>query len=163
MTDLTTKINDIAPTLDAPENAPLPNFDLTNPNLNFVDLFPENFFSMDGLQVIVDEGGGPLVLTVIGCTIEYVYNPEVGEASGSWKPCLSFAELPTRLVLNKTRAKAVMEIAHSPNARDWGGIGRIAIYPGIKNGRAQIVIEPVHDTSDEHLKADGKADWEPAF
>ena len=135
--------NEIAPTLAAPEKAPIPSFDLGNPNLNFVDLFPENLFSLDGLQVIVDQGGGSLVLTVTACTIEYVFNPENGEASGSWKPCLSFAETPTRLVLNKTRARSVMDRARSPFARDWGGIGHIALRPGIKDGRAQIIIELV--------------------
>ena len=77
-----------------------------------------------------------------GCNVEYVFNPENGEASGSWKPCLSFEEVPTRLVLNKTRARKVMDIAGSPLLLDWAGIGRIAIKPAIKDGHAQIVIEP---------------------
>jgi hypothetical protein len=126
-----------------PETAPAPTFDLDNPKLTFVNLFPENFFSLEGLQLIVDEGGGPLVLTVSGCTVEYVYNPENGENSGSWKPCLSFNEVPTRLVLNKTRARAVMDLVRSPFVRDWGGIGQIANKPAIKDGHAQIVIESV--------------------
>jgi hypothetical protein len=148
--------NGIAPTLEIPDSAPAPSFDLANPDLNFVDLFPENFFSLEGLQVIVDEGGGPLVLTVIGCTVEYVYNPENGESSGSWKPCLSFAEMPTRLVLNKTRARKVMEIAGSPLLSEWAGIGHIAIKPAIKDGHAQIVIEAVSEDGRKNGAASGR-------
>ena len=55
------------------------------------------------------------------------------------------------------RARAVMDLARSPFARDWGGIGQIAIKPGIKDGRAQIVIEPAPDGGESAKKGKGKS------
>ena len=152
------QVNPIAPTLDVPDKAPPPSFDLTNPDLTFVDLFPENFYSLEGLQAITDEMGGPLVLTVASASIEYIYNPEKGEDSGQWKPVLSFAEATTKLVLNKTRARVVMQLAGSPLIRNWHNIGSIAIKPGIVDGKAQIqILRPPKRTQQPTPRKNGKA------
>jgi hypothetical protein len=150
-----TKSNPIAPTLDVPRAAPEPQFDLADPDLNFADVFPENFFSLEGLQTIVDEIGGPLVLTATACTVEYVFNPEKGENSGEWRPVLSFEETDTKLVLNKTRGRTVMQLARSPLVKNWGKIGRVAIRPAIRDGHAQIVIEPA-PAEKEPARSDGE-------
>ena len=59
MSDVLQVSESIFPTLEAPETAPAPSFDLANPKLTFVDLFPENFFSLEGLQVICRRGRRP--------------------------------------------------------------------------------------------------------
>jgi hypothetical protein len=138
------KVSPIAPTMEIPMEAPKPGFDLGNPDLSIIDLFPENFFSMDGLQAILDvEAGHSVALTVAACHIEYVFDPAKGEASGEWKPVLSFEETGTKLILNKTRAQVAQQLTGSPLVRAWAGLGQISIRPGIKDGHAQILLEPL--------------------
>ncbi|MCO5190741.1 MAG: hypothetical protein M9918_21460 [Anaerolineae bacterium] len=141
-TDLT--VIDFHPRYDVPTVAPKPQFDLSDPNLSFDDVLPSNYFSMEGLQTWLDDMGAEArVLTVTAVTMEWVYDPEKGEASGDWKPCAHFDETPTMLVINKSRGEMLKRMASSPLLRDWANVGQIAMRPGIANGKAQIVIEPV--------------------
>lgn len=136
--------NPIAPMLEVPAEAPKPAFDLDNPDLSIMDVFPENFFSMEGLQAILDtEAAHSLLLTVTACTMEYIYDPAKGEAYGEWKPVLTFDEVGSKLVLNKTRAKSAADMCGSALVRDWARLGKVYIRPGIKDGNAQILLEPV--------------------
>jgi hypothetical protein len=135
--------NPIAPTLEIPEEAPRPGFDLANPDLSIVDIFPENFFSLEGLQSILDlTGSHSVALTVTACNMEYVYDP-TAKAAGEWRPVLSFEDTDTRLVLNKTRAKVAQDLTGSPFIKDWAKLGQVAIRPGIKDSHAQIILEPL--------------------
>ncbi len=132
------------PLNDVPDKAPVPQLDLTNPNLAFDDVLPSNYFSMEDLELWLEERGGESrILTVTGCTLEYVYDPEKGVESGDWKPCLSFEETATMLVVNKTRGMQLKKLTQSPFLRDWATVGQIAIKPGIGNGKAQIIITAV--------------------
>lgn len=136
------EVSPLAPTLEIPNGAPMPHFDLENPDLTWMDLFPENFFSMDGLQGIMDsEQAHSLMLTVSDCRVEYVFDPAKGDSTGEWKPVLFFEETATKLILNKTRAVAVADICGSHLLRDWSGLGQVTIRPGIKDGHAQIILE----------------------
>ena len=83
------------------------------------------------------------ILTITGCSCEFVYDPSRGEESGSWKLCLSFAETGTMLVINKSRGQQLKRLTKSPFLKDWANAGQIAIKPGIANGKAQIVIDRV--------------------
>lgn len=130
-----------APTMEVPDNAPPLKVDVSNPHLSFDDVLPSNYFSMERLQEWLDDRGAESrILTVTGCTVEYVYDPEKGERSGDWKPCLSFAEVDTMLVINVTRGQQLKKLTQSPFLADWSKVGQIAIRPGIANGKAQIVI-----------------------
>lgn len=132
------------PVNEVPERAPAPKMDLFNPNLSFDDVLPSNYFSMERLQEWLDERGAESrVLTVTGCTVEFVYDPEKGVESGDWKPCLAFEEVDTMLVINVTRGQQLKKLANSPFLADWGQVGQVAIKPGIGNGKAQIVITAV--------------------
>ena len=134
------------PINDVPDKAPAPQLDLTNPHLAFDDVLPSNYFSMEDLELWLEERGTESrLLTVIGCTLEYVYDPEKGVESGDWKPCLSFDETATMLVINKSRGMQLKKLTKSPFLRDWAKVGQITIKPGIANGKAQIVITAVPD------------------
>jgi hypothetical protein len=132
---------DFNPINNVPDKAPAPQMDLTNPNLSYDDVLPSNYFSMEELEIwLAERDAESRILTVTGCTMEYVYDPEKGETTGEWKPCLSFAETATMLVINKTRGMQLKKLTGSPFLKDWVKVGAIAIKPGIANGKAQIVI-----------------------
>lgn len=140
------------PINDVPDKAPAPQLDLDNPNLAYDDVLPSNYFSMEELELWLEERGAESrLLTVIGCSLEFVFDPEKGEATGDWKPCLSFAETATMLVINKTRGMQLKKLTNSPFLKEWAKAGRIAIKPGIANGKAQIVLTAVPDLSDEEI------------
>ena len=148
--DATTKdetaitVTNFHPINDVPDKAPKPQMDLDNPNLSFDDVLPSNYFSMEDLQIWLDEREAESrILTVTGASIEYVYDPEKGEESGDWKPCLSFAETGTMLVVNKSRGQQLKKLTNSPFLKEWATVGQVAVKPGIANGKAQIVIEHV--------------------
>lgn len=129
------------PVNDVPEKAPAPKMDLTNPDLSFDDVLPSNYFSMERLQEWLDEREAESrILTVAGCSMEYVYDPEKGIDTGEWKPCLSFEEVDTMLVINVSRGQQLKRLTGSPFLREWANAGQVTIKPGIANGKAQIVI-----------------------
>ncbi len=75
-------------------------------------------------------------------TIDLLYDPERDKPeNGDWKPCLSFAETPSMLVINKTRAEQLSRLVKSPLLAKWAHVGQIASKPGIGNGKAQIIIQ----------------------
>jgi hypothetical protein len=106
---------------------------------SFVDLFPENFFSLEGLQGLLDVIKKEyLPLTISGSSMEYAVNPTTKE--GRWVATLRFDEVPTYLILNKTRSAAMMEMTGSAFLGDWGLPRRIWIRPAILDQNAQIEI-----------------------
>lgn len=132
------------PVNDVPDKAPVPKFDPSNPNLTFDDVQPANYFSMEALEEwLTERGAEARILTVSGASTEFVYDPEKGEESGRWKPCLSFEETDSLLVINVSRNQQMKKITKSPFLRDWANVGQVAIKPGIANGKAQIVITAV--------------------
>lgn len=142
-----------APTQDVPNNAPPMQLDINNPMLSYDDVLPSNYFSMEDLQIWLDERQATSrILRVIGCTVEYVYDPEKGEETGEWKPCLHFADTGTLLVINRTRGQQLKRISKSPFLKDWSTVGEIAIKPGIGNGKAQIIIERAPDADPDWAK-----------
>lgn len=144
-----TAVISFAPINDVPDKAPVAKVDWNNPNLSFDDVLPSNYFSMEDLEMWLEERAAESrILTVTGCTMEYVYDPEKGETTGEWKPCLSFAESATMLVINKTRGMQLKKLTGSPFLRDWANVGQIAIKPGIGNGKAQIIITRVPGDGD---------------
>jgi hypothetical protein len=140
------------PTNDVPDKAPAPKFDPTNPNLTFEDVQPSNYFSMESLQEWLDERGGESrILTIVGASTEFVFDPEKGVETGQWKPCPSFEETDSLLVINVSRNQQLKKLTKSPFMRDWAKAGQIAIKPGIANGKAQIVIQPVDGLTGEEI------------
>ena len=132
-----------APTLEVPDNAPPLPVDVGNQHLTVDDLFPENFLSMAGLERWLNERNAESrVLTVTAVSMELLYDPSNGEKpkDGTWRPCLSFAETDSKLVINKSRAEMLSAMVQSPLIAAWAKVGAIAIKPGIANGKAQIVI-----------------------
>ena len=107
---------------------------------------------MEDLELWLEERSAESrILTVIGCTLEFVHDPEKGVETGDWKPCLSFEETATMLVVNKSRGMQLKKLTNSPFLRDWAKAGRIAIRPGIANGKAQIVIAAAPDYDGEEI------------
>lgn len=137
-------VTSFQPLNDVPDKAPAPKFDPTNPNLTFDDVQPANYFSMESLaQWLEERGAESRILTIVGASTEYIYDPEKGVETGEWKPCLSFEETDTLLVINVTRNGQMKKLTGSPFMRDWAKAGQIAIKPGIGNGKAQIIITAV--------------------
>lgn len=156
MTNNLPAIVNFRPTGDVPDKAPAPKIDLDNPNLSFDDVLQSNYFSMESLQTWLEERDAESrVLTVTGCSVEFVYDPEKGVESGEWKPCLSFAETETLLVINRSRGEMLKRISGSPFLASWAKVGQVAIKPGIANGKAQIVIAPLK------VATNGKASRKP--
>ena len=146
-------IIDFSPTIDVPNDAPIMTFDPQNEALSYDDLFPENFFSMESLQVWCNERGAESrLLGVVGASMELLYDPSKGDdayKNGDWRPCLSFKETSTKLVINKSRGDMLRKITGSPLLADWAKVGAISIAAGIANGKAQIVIKRPPMTSTE--------------
>lgn len=141
----------IAPLLDVPAVAPVPTFDLTNPDLTFDDVFQPNYLSAEYVEAMMEANGGvPLEYTVEQCTIEYVYDPTQGENSGEWKPVLHLAGTESKIVLNKTRAELCIAITGSRRIRDWDGLGRIHVWAGAdkKNRKYQLLFRLAPDAID---------------
>ncbi|MCO5191433.1 MAG: hypothetical protein M9941_10320 [Anaerolineae bacterium] len=157
MSNALTTIN-FQPRYDVPAKVPAPQFDLMNPDLSFDDVLPSNYFSMEALQTWLDDMGAEArLLTVTAITMEWVYDPEKGEETGDWKPCVHFAETPTMLVINKSRGEMFKRMASSPLLRDWANVGQIAMKPGVANGKAQIVIAPVTAKSTSRAATNDKS------
>lgn len=143
-------ILDFGPINDVPDKAPAPPMNLADPHLAFDDVLPANFFSMERLQEwLAERGAESRILTVIGASVEFVYDPEKGVETGEWKPCLSFEETATMLVINVSRGKQLKKLTNSPFMQDWANIGRVSIRPGIADGKAQIVISRPPITAEE--------------
>lgn len=157
---------DFSPINPVPEKAPAPPIDLQNPFLSFDDVLPANYFSMERLQEWLDEREAESrILTISAASMEYVFDPEKGVESGEWKPCLSFAETATMLVINVSRGKQLKAITGSPFMKDWGASGRqVAIKPGIADSKAQIIIKPIpggttHMAKGQALAEDPEPEW----
>jgi len=142
-----------------PEKAPMPGFD---PSVaNFYDMFAPQYYNLDTVQALMNEGGGPLLLEVETVNVEYVYNPEHGEDSGEWKPVIHFKGGGPALVANQTRAKVLMKASKSIRVKDWHRAGWFEISAGIENGQAQIVILPStipNNDGKTSLGKDGESD-----
>ena len=147
--DLT--VSNFEPIQMVPVSAPKPPADLSDPHLSADDILTENYFSMAALeQWLAERGAESRVLTVTGCTVEYLFDPPQDKdgKNGEWKPVLWFAETDTGLVINKTRSGQLRQMTGSPLLAAWAELSQIAIRPGIGNGKAQIVIVPVPRNED---------------
>jgi hypothetical protein len=143
---------------NTPEKAPMPAFDPGK--ANYFDMFAPQYYNLETVQALMNEGGGPLLLEVDRVVVEYVFNPERGEDSGDWKPVIYFKNGGPALVVNQTRAKVLMKAANSIHVDEWHRAGWLEASAGIENGQAQIVIAPSSvDTSksDSDPMADAKA------
>ena len=146
MTSKDLVVSSFEPIQVVPAAAPKPPADLANPHLSADDILTENYFSMAALEQWLSERNAEArVLTVTGCTVEYLFDPQQDKdgTNGEWKPVLWFAETDTGLVINKTRSGQLRQMTGSPLLAAWTHVGQIAIKPGIGNGKAQIVINPV--------------------
>jgi hypothetical protein len=83
---------------------------------NINEAFPSKFLKASDLQG-----------RTVGVVIERVDFEPVGQ-SREMKPILYFADKEKGLVLNKTNANKIIQIAGSTETEDWHGI-RVAIYP----------------------------------
>jgi hypothetical protein len=143
---------------NTPEKAPVPRFDPGD--ANYFDMFAPQFYNLETVQTLMKEGGGPLLLKIVSVDVEYVFNPERGEDSGEWKPVIHFANGGPALVVNRTRARTLMDAAGSIQVKDWSRVGWLEVAVGIENGQAQIVIQPsanshVGDEPGSQMDADG--------
>jgi len=125
---------------NTPEKAPLPAFDPSD--ANYFDMFAPQFYNLETMQALMKEGGGPLLLEVESVAVEYVFNPEKGEESGEWKPVIHFTNGGPALVVNRTRARTLMEATGSIRVNEWARVGWLEVAAGIENGQAQIVLRP---------------------
>ena len=127
---------------NTPVKAPAPVFDPQD--ANYFDMFAPQYYNLETVQALMREGGGPLLRQVERVAVEYVFNPERGEDSGEWKPVIHFVGNGPALVLNQTRAKALMNASRSIHVNEWHRVGWLEVSVGIENGQAQIVITPAN-------------------
>lgn len=83
---------------------------------NINEAFPSKFLKASDLQG-----------RTVGVTIDRVEFEPVGQ-SREMKPIVYFADKEKGLVLNKTNANKIIQIAGSTETEDWAGV-RVAIYP----------------------------------
>jgi hypothetical protein len=142
----------IGPTLEIPDAAPMPHFDLNDPELSLIDVFAPNFFNGQTVTDIYEESGEWPSFTVVGVNIEPIYNGREDKdgKKTEFKPVLSFAETAVRLVLNVTRATVVSRFVRSKRIADFATVGTVELsVPGGLNakGEGEIVlrvIPPAH-------------------
>ena len=138
---------------NTPAKAPVPLF---NPqDANYFDMFAPQYYNLETVQALMREGGGPLLRQVERVAVEYVFNPERGEDSGEWKPVIHFVGNGPALVLNQTRAKALMNASRSIHVNEWHRVGWLEVSVGIENGQAQIVITPANPPAGTESSATG--------
>jgi hypothetical protein len=141
---------------NTPEKAPMPTFD---PNdANYFDMFAPQYYNLETMQALTKEGGGPLLLQVERVAVEYIYNPEHGEDSGEWKPIIHFVGGGPALVVNRTRAKVLMDTTRRIQVSEWHRVGWLEVSMGIENGQAQIVITPAETPDDQSQSNTSEAD-----
>lgn len=146
----------IAPTLEIPDAAPMPHFDLNDPELTMMDVFAPNFFNGQTVTDIYEETGGWPVYTVIACNIEPIYNGREDKdgKKTEFKPVLTFAETAIRLVLNVTRASVIARAVKSKRIVDFAAVGKLELsVPGGLNakGEGEIVIRRVMSKTVEEI------------
>lgn len=97
-------------------------------------LFPSPWLKADDLH------GRIVEVTIIAVTLqEFASNPMNQNSDKIWKAVLDFGR-SKNLILNKTQATAVSEIAGTETLTAWRGT-RITLRPAIaKNGKATINI-----------------------
>ena len=91
----------------------IPNY-FIGAHMKISDAFPSNFFKADDLKN-----------KTVSLTIESVAMEEVGDGT---KPVVYFKGQNKGLVLNKTNAAMIEEIAATDEMDDWGGV-RVVLYP----------------------------------
>ncbi len=134
------------PIYDVPAAAPPPPVDLTNPHLSADDIVTKAYFSMESLQEwLADRNTDMRLLTVNGCTVEYIYDPvkDKNGENGNWRPVLWFEETGSGLPINVTRKQQLTKLAKSPLLSDWANVGQVVLAVGVFNGHAQIGVLPV--------------------
>lgn len=101
--------------------------------MNVRTMFPSKWLSADDL------GQRRFDLTIAGCTIEEVHNRVTNQKEQ--KLAVAFEKASKRLLVNKTQAFAIAEIAGSDETDNWRG-ARVALHVGrARNGKPTIVIE----------------------
>lgn len=142
---------------DVPDAAKPLSSILDKPELTFYDLFPQRFFSMDYVEELNRAGGGHMVLTPSGVSMEWVYDPEKDEsgANGEWKPCMNFKETDTQLVLNKSRARLCVQLTGSSVPAHWSKVGKITLFPGVLNKKAQLTFQQAGGVDGEAVNGNG--------
>lgn len=101
--------------------------------MNVRNVFPSKWLSADDL------GQRRVEVVIAGATMEEVHNRVTNQKER--KLAVAFEKATKRLLVNKTQAFAMAEIAGSDETDDWVGV-RISMKVGrARNGKPTIVIE----------------------
>lgn len=101
--------------------------------MNVKSIFPSRWLSADDL------GQRRVEVTIAGCSVEEVHNSRTN--TKEQKLAIAFERASKRLLVNKTQAFQIAEIAGSYETDDWAG-KRISMRAGrARNGKPTIVIE----------------------
>lgn len=129
-----------APKNEVPRHAPkMPAF---GTDTTLEDLFPPNYLSAEFVERV-----GELTLTVKELSLEFVEGHDANQ-NGEWKMCVSFSEITSLLVLNKTRAEQLATITQSSRVLDWKLAGKIQVFAGVdaKYKKFQLLIAPATES-----------------
>jgi hypothetical protein len=107
------------------------------------DEIPYRFWDVAGLEEAIRQNGGPLLLDVASCKVEFVPGPIAEEQSAMWLPVMVFHGRQRRLIIDNTLAQVLSLCTHSRLVLAWGQVGRVALLVKQLDGKKQIVVKPV--------------------
>lgn len=101
--------------------------------MNVRNVFPSKWLNADDL------GQRRVEVVIAGCAMEEVHNRVTNQKET--KLAVAFEKATKRLLVNKTQAFAMAEIAGSDETDEWAGV-RISMRVGrARNGKPTIIIE----------------------
>ena len=100
------------------------------------DIFPDRWLKASHL--ITTDGRRPIIpVTVRGAGVEQLHNPKTNQKEP--RLVIEFEGKDKRLILNKTQATAIAEIAHTKDYTRWRG-ARLAIQAGIAPNKRDTIL-----------------------
>lgn len=100
------------------------------------DIFPDKWLKASHL-IMIDSRRPIIPVTVRGAGVEQLHNPKTNQKEP--RLVIEFEGKDKRLILNKTQATAIAEIAHTKDYTRWRGV-RLAIQAGIAPNKKDTIL-----------------------
>jgi hypothetical protein len=104
---------------------------------------PPRLWDVAGLEEAIRLNGGPLLLDVASCKVEFVPGSADEQQSAMWLPVMVFHGRQRRLIIDNTIAQVLSRCTRSRLVLAWGQVGRVALLVKQLDGKKQIVVRPV--------------------
>lgn len=124
------------------------------------DIFPDKWLKAHHL--ILADGRRPIIpATIRGAGVEELHNPRTNQKER--RLIVEFDGKDKRLILNKTQAEAVADIAGSRDYTKWRGV-RVAVQAGIAPNKKEtiLILTPAPIQTPTPTPAQGDPDPNPA-